>query len=260
MDLSNIDTCKSAADSMPKVDVLIMNAGQTSAAAYKSTNSQGVTPAFYEMCIGHGTFLEAAIKGGKITPGSRVIYAGGELQRSVLLFTGFQPYPESYKSWKRNVKEFPAKPPVSWMPVRTMIAGMQNYKTYMCLYMNKLSREHPDIYFAEVSPGGTATGFYNDFPQPLKFLVQNAAPVFRLVGGMHSVEKAAARYVAAATDPEFEKKFKSGSFVASPWSFPRYIGASGPLTDNTPWCPELSDTELQDEATAFIRGVTAGSV
>ena len=69
------------------------------------------------------------------------------------------------------------------------------------------------------------------------------------------MEKAVKRYADASTDPHFESKFKTGSFVASPWSFPRYIGASGPLTDNTPWCKELRNEALQDEAAAFIRSV-----
>jgi len=70
---------------------------------------------------------------------------------------------------------------------------------------------------------------------------------------MHTVEKAAGRYVEASTDLGFEKKFRSGTFVASPFKFPRYWGASGPLTDNTPFVKVLTDEAAQEDAAKFIR-------
>ena len=121
-------------------------------------------------------------------------------------------------------------------------------------------RENPNIYFVSVSPGGTATGFYTGFPQPLKCLVSNFSLLFRCVGVFHSLDAAADRFLAAATDPTFEEKYKTGSLVASPYKFPWYWGATGPLTDNTEYCPELKDRDLEDKIAKFIRYYTKKAI
>ena len=96
MDLNDPKTCIAAVEALPeKVDVIVMNAGGTKVSSYKSTNPAGVTPAFYAMCVGYSIFVDTILKKGKVSAGGRIIYAAGEIQRSIPIFTGFQPYPES---------------------------------------------------------------------------------------------------------------------------------------------------------------------
>jgi len=248
MDLNDVSTCVAAVESLPtRVDVSILNAGSISLQACETLTSTGVTQAFQSTCIGHGVVLETLLASGKVPEGGRIIYAAGELQRSVWLFTGFQPFP----TWNiEDTEKYPAKPPSSFTNVRALIAGMQHYKTFMTLFISKLARENPSIYIASVSPGGTATGFYDMFSQPLKFLVQSAPTrgLFHLLGGLHSVETAAGRYVDAATSKDFPDFFPTGALIMSPKGV-----ATGPLTNNTGFRKEFGDEVCQDRVAKCLR-------
>lgn len=124
--------------------------------------------------------------------------------------------------------------------------------------MSALAKEQPSIYFATVSPGGTKTNLFQNTPQPMHCMIQCSSPplvllpllllmsprsarhcgfLFTCIRAMHSVEKAAARYVAAVYEPDFPAKFPSGSVVGSPSSCcPFWLGLAGPLTNQARAC------------------------
>jgi len=198
-----------------------------------------VSPRPLLQCIGHGIILESLIKEKKIPDTGRIIYAAGELQRSVWLMTGLQPFP----TWNIDDTETcPANPPSSSIDLRALITGWQHYKNFMAMFVSKVARENPELYIVSVSPGITPTGVYDQFSQPMRGIVN-------FLGGTNDVESAGDRYVDAATSEDFIYLFKTGSVIMSPMTM-RYLCATGPLTDNT---IEFGDESFQDRVAECLR-------
>jgi len=254
LDLSSPKSCVDFVENLPdEIDVMVLNAGSISLKSLQEKTETGVTKNFHAGCIGTAMIVEKLLSSGKLKKGGRMFYAAGEVQRSVWLFTGFQPFPVWDKS---KTAIYPSTPPTSIfggvIGVRSMIAGMQNYKTFMSLYMSKVARENPDYYIYSVSPGGTITGLYDTWGQPLKFLVKFAPTraLFIALGAVHKVEKAGKRYVEAMCGPDFTENFKTGTIVMGKGIF----GTAGKLADCTKQRKEFGDFEAQDLVAEVLRG------
>lgn len=103
-----------------------------------------------------------------------------------------------------------------------------------------------------VSPGGMATAFLDDVA-PMRYMARNLEPLLSALGGFHPTSVGAKRYVDAITsDDAFRAQFPSGSVIGSPLSF-RHAGATGPLTDQRPYCAALGVAELEDETARVVR-------
>lgn len=123
--------------------------------------------------------------------------------------------------------------------------------------MSALAKEHPDYYFATVSPGATPTKFYDQLHQPLKCLANNCTCVFLALRGFHTIDKGGKRYVDAVSDPsfpqKFPQKFPSGAVVGSPSSCcPFYLGASGLLTNQNKYASYFESDVLQKETLGVV--------
>jgi len=103
-----------------------------------------------------------------------------------------------------------------------------------------------------VSPGGMATAFLDDVA-PMRYMARNLEPLLSALGGFHPTSVGAKRYVDAITsDDAFRAQFPSGSVIGSPLSF-RHAGATGPLTDQRPYCAALGVADLEDETARVVR-------
>ena len=124
LDLDNPLSCLEAASKLPEpgVDVLILSAGSVKLSDFNRLNPQlELTPAYCSSVLGHAIFIEEAIKLGRVKEGARVICSGGELQRSVPLFTGFQPYPKTHLRWKSHVSGGVGDGGISMLPRDTSV-------------------------------------------------------------------------------------------------------------------------------------------
>ncbi|GMH64997.1 hypothetical protein TrLO_g5257 [Triparma laevis f. longispina] len=135
----------------------------------------GTCELFQDKILGHMELLDALLKADKLSKGARIILSGSELSRSAWLFTGFQPFVE--------MKEGHVEQPGG-------------------LYMSALAKEHPDYYFATVSPGATPTKFYDQLHQPLKCLANNCMCVFLALRGFHTMTRAASALRGRRERPE----------------------------------------------------------
>jgi NAD(P)-dependent dehydrogenase (short-subunit alcohol dehydrogenase family) len=125
LDLSSPKSCSDFVEALPsEIDVMVLNAGSISLKSLQEKTDTGVTANFHAGCIGNALIVENLLTTGKLKKGGRMFYAAGEVQRSVWLFTGFQPFPVWDKS-KTGI--YPSNPPTSAlggvMGVRSMIAG-----------------------------------------------------------------------------------------------------------------------------------------
>lgn len=88
LDLDDYASVAAAVQSLPAtVDRLVLNAGN-SAAGMHSTS--GVTKTF-QSALGHAVLVDGLVAAGKLSSGSRVLYASGEPIRQFLSFTGLLP-------------------------------------------------------------------------------------------------------------------------------------------------------------------------
>jgi NAD(P)-dependent dehydrogenase (short-subunit alcohol dehydrogenase family) len=250
LDLVLPESCAKAAASLPQgIDVFIMNAGQISD-INALTADKRCTVMYQEMVLGHSIIITSLLADGKIKKGGRVVFSGSEATRNVWLFSGFQPF----VFYKHDlIKEYPLKPPGGCISVRAELNAYGNAKLAGTLFLTKLAKENPDIYFVTVSPGGVKTTIYDGFAQPMRCLIQNCAPIFECVNAIHRVELGAKRYVDAALEADFPTKFPSGSFAASPICCPFYLGAAGPLTNQNKYSTKYEDEKLIEETARVVR-------
>ena len=259
LDLESPDSISACIASLPSgIDALILN-GSNPTASSKSLSDHGVTLVFQNTTLGNVELLEGLLAAKKLSPvGARVVYSGTELTRPVRLFTGLQP---SMDCERGKIAGYFATPPSACcpVPIRSLLGIYQTNKLIGGLWLSALAKERPDVYFVTVSPGGVGTtDIYNDMPQPLPCLMKNCLCVFACLRAVHTVEVGAARYVQAISNPKFKDAFPSGAVVASPSTCcPCWLGASGPLTDQSKYNWRYGDDALQKEAAAAVRQAAA---
>ena len=251
IDLDSHASVRAAVKALPTLDAVVLNAGGLGSEAL---TNHGVTKNFAMNVLGHAVLTEGLIAAGKIGAGARVIYSHSETTRSVWLFAGFQPFVHLYKE---EMEASIARPPTRGtlgIGARQRMNTYANSKLIGGLWLSQLAKEHPNIYFASVSPGGCGeTDVYASAPQPFPFLMslKPVVSAFVAIGACHSVADAARRYVTAVTDQAFPATFPSGSVVGGP--FIQISKAGGKLVDQSAFSSYYADEELQREAARVVR-------
>lgn len=244
LDLGDIETIDAAIASLPTLDRVCLNAGVVSHGLHKES---GVNNNFVST-LGHAKLVEGLIAAGKIGSGSRVIYIGSELTRSMYGMTGVQPC-----LWSFTEKDIdPAMHddvPCNCFPVRSQIDNYGRSKIVGTLWTTDMARRHPNIYFATTSPGAVVTNIFDGAFFPINQIAavkcgscSLAECLFIGAGIAHSKQAAGARYKSALLDDDFTTKFKTGSVPLSGKCLGclPYAGR-GPLYDNTSYAAYFSD-------------------
>lgn len=257
LDLLSPKSCVAAADALPNLDALLLNAGSMDEHRFNAIAANGVTQAWQELVMGHLFLLEKLLADGKLLRCARVVFAGTEAIRPVTMMTGLLPHISFHKG---DIAGMPTKVWTSCLRIRAMMGAMGTAKLAGALFMSKLAREHPELYIVTVSPGGIQTDYADGLAQPVRFLLQHLGGVMLALGGFHDVSVGAKRYVdALIPDEAFRAKFPSGSVLASPSSL-RYPGPTGPLTEQRPYCSAIGSAELEDETARVVRAQIAADV
>ena len=250
LDLDSHASVRAAVKSLPVLHAVVLNAGGLGS---EELTQHGVTRNFAMNVLGHAVLVEGLLAAKKIVTGGRVIYSHSETTRSVWLFAGFQPFVRLYKE---EIEASIAAPPTRGslgIGARQRMNTYANSKLIGGLWIAQLALEHPQIYFASVSPGGCATDVYQSAPQPFPLLMAfpTVVATFTALGAVHPVAMAAKRYVDAVTDAAFPTKFPSGAVVGGPYI--RFSKANAELVDQSAYSSYYRDAELRAEAVRVVR-------
>ena len=251
LDLDSHVSCRAAVKALPTLDAVVLNAGGMGG---EELTAHGVTKNFAMNVLGDAVLVEGLLAAGKIRKGARVVYSTSEGTRSVWLFAGFQPFVYLYKEEIEASTHAPPTRGTFGIGARQRMNTYANSKLIGGLWISTLAKEHPDIYFASVSPGGCGdTNVYLDMPQPFPFLMGFPAVVRagNALGLMFSVEAAARRYVTAVTDAAFPQTFPSGAVVGGPYF--QISSTTAELVDQSAFSSYYGDPALQAEATRVVR-------
>eukprot|EP00729_Bicosta_minor_P027924 gene27924-5672_t len=195
VDLCDHASVRTAVAALPsRLDAVVLNAGGLLG---EELTEHGVTENFASNVLGHVVLLEGLLAAGKVQSGARIIYSHSETTRSVWMFTGFQPF---VRMQKEDIEGSLARPPSAGaygVPVRQRMNTYANSKLIGGLWLSALAKEHPDVYFASVSPGGCGTDVYAAVPQPMPFLMGQPAVirVLTALGVCHPATAAATKDV-----------------------------------------------------------------
>ena len=220
-DASNRTSVKAAIASLSQsisdgkiINGLLLNAGGFTSDRTGTITSSGTTIIAETNLIGHAVLVDGLIQSKKLQHGSRVIFSGSEagmgepfaikwgdkLDDYVNILNG-----KAYRT-KNNTSKY------SPQDAYGHIKGM------MAFYVYALAKQHPDIYFATVSPGSSKDTDLIDqgsFSGAFKLFVKGFIRFIRL-SGQHSVEVGAARYIdALMANGSGGYSYKSGTFVSS---------------------------------------------
>ena len=242
---------RAAVNALPSLDAVVLNAGGMGGEAL---TEHGVTQNFAMNVLGNAVLVEGLLAAGKIRAGARVIYSTSEATRDVWFFTGFQPFVRLYKEEMEASMVQPPTRGTLGISARQRMNTYANSKLIGGLWIAQLAKEHPEIFFASVSPGGCGdTDVYVDMPQPFPFLMalKPVVNALKALGAMHSIDKAARRYVIAVIEETFPAKFPSGTVVGGPWI--QISKSTGELVDQGPFSLYYNDAELQQQAARLVR-------
>ncbi len=240
LDLTDLDSVRSAAAQAPVVDALVLNAGGLGGSGGGARTADGVTWQFAVNVLGHAALAEAMLQAGKVR--SVVVYAGSEAARGVPEFRMPQPKLET-----SSVSEFASiGDGTLFGDVFDEMAGYAHAKFAGAMWMASLAREYPSVRLVTMSPGGTAGTSATEEMTPMKrwLMTWVAMPMMMAFGHAHTVEVGAKRYIDAITD----ERFKSGVFYGNEHK------TAGPVTEQTRFFPELANTAFQDNAREAILG------
>ena len=253
LDLESHESVRAAVKALPKLDGVVLNAGGLLG---EELTAHGVTQSFAANVLGHAVLLEGLLAANKIRDGARVIYSHSEATRAIWLFTGFQP---PVRLYKEEMEASMARPPTRGafgIPARQRMNTYANSKLIGGLFFAALAKEHPEVYFASVSPGGCGeTSVYQSAPQPFPFLMglKPVVAAMEALGACHSVAAAARRYVAAVNEASFPRRFPSGAVVGGPYIRISAPAPAGELVDQSAFSSYYGDAELQQEAARVVR-------
>jgi hypothetical protein len=149
-----------------------------------------------------------------------------------------------------------AKPPTRGtlgVGARQRMNTYANSKLIGGLWLAQLAKEHKEIYFASVSPGGCGTDVYQSAPQPFPFLMglKPVVAMFEAIGAAHPVAVAARRCMTALTDKAFPQKFLSGAVVGGPYI--QISKSTELLVNQGAFSSYYEDAELMAEAARVVR-------
>ncbi|MEM7184816.1 MAG: SDR family NAD(P)-dependent oxidoreductase [Spirochaetota bacterium] len=232
--LADIQETLIAAETISEpIDHFIMNAGGAVFKVGEYLNANGATQQFSANVLGHAAVLELLIKRNKLKKGARVAYGGSEGGRGIKYLS---PIPEFTKKDPESLAKYiDGTAFKKWDYVR----GYAYAKSMGALYVGALARKYPDYFFVTISPGATyGTNAVKDGNVFLRFFMKYLVPK---IGGLHSPEVGALRYLDFLLGDNASVEFKSGRFYAS-----ENGSLTGNLSDQGNILNIFNDTILQD--------------
>ncbi len=237
MDMMDLDSVRAAVATLDHpIDAVVLNAGGTGGKTPNALTSDGVTNIFAVNVLGHAVLVDELTKRDLLT--SVVLYAGSEAARGIPRMGIARPILET-----SSVEEFASIADGSKFGAKNSdpLDVYAAIKLTATLWMASMARQHPQIRFVTMSPGGTTgTNGMDDLPFLKKVM-------FKYIGGllmprfgmMHGVDVGAKRYVDGLTDPKFE----TGRFYASKGGLP-----TGPVVDQATLYDGLNNPAIEDNA------------
>lgn len=239
IDVSDTDSVHKAVELLPEpIDALVMNAGGSGGKNFNQMTRDGVTQIFAVNLLGHAVLTEQLIKAGKLK--QIALYAGSEAARGVEGMGMKRP-----KLDTSSIDEFVSicngsfygetnDATVPYGPIKYMAA----------LWMAAMARQHPDIRFITMSPGGTTGTEGFDTLSPIRqYTMKSMMKVMLWLGKVHPVEVGAKRYI----DGLFNKKYQSGGFYASK------KGLTGPVGEQGAIFEDINNKNFQENAYHAIK-------
>ncbi len=237
LDVADLDSVRAAAQQVPAIDALVLNAGGPGGSDGGTRTTDGVTKQFAVNVLGHALLAEELLRADKIS--KVVVYAGSEAARGSL-GTERPALPSS------SVDDFASICDGSLFgPTFKPMAGYAHTKYVAAMWMGSLARRYPAVRVVTISPGPTpGTNGMRALPPLQRFFFGFIAlPMLSIFGYTHGVEQGAKRYVDAMRD----EAFASGVFYGSEEGKPL-----GPLIDQATVFPDLANEAFQDNASAAI--------
>lgn len=223
------------------IDALVLNAGGKGGKDHTAKTQYGVPSIVAANLTGHVLLVDLLLQQGKLSNSASVIYAGSEAARGTPLFGMPKPVIK-----EGTVEEFTALCDGAFYGKNntSFEAMYSRTKLLAVFWMSDMARQHPNMRFVTISPGGTAgTNVLSEMPLLKRLVATILMPVMHFFGVTHSVQVGAQRYVDALTD---EKSYISGIFYAS------RRGVSGEVADQVEFMPELYNETFQDNANTAI--------
>ena len=240
IDVLDQDSVKAAVQSLQEpIDGLVMNAGGTGGTQFHEKTADGVTQIFAVNLLGHATLTHELLAAKKLT--QVALYAGSEAARGVESMGMKRPNLKT-----SSVEEFTSiANGVFFGKTKDATVPYGPIKYMAALWMSSLARQHPEIRFVTMSPGGTTGTEGFDTLSPIRqYFMKGMMQVMLLLGKVHKVEVGAKRFV----DGLVNDSFKSGVFYAS------RSGLTGPVMEQSQLFADLSNETFQDNAREAIEG------
>lgn len=236
MDVMNLASVRDAVAKLDQpVDAVVLNAGGMGGKTPNALTVDGVTHMFAVNVLGHVVLVDELIRHGLLN--SVVLYSGSEAARGIPRMGVARPEIKT-----GTIEEFTSIADGSKLAsISDPMVAYGTVKLTAALWMSSMARQHADIRFVTMSPGGTTgTNGMDDLPFLKKVFFKHIGGVLMpLFNMMHSVDKGAKRYVDGLQDPQF----KSGRFYASKSKSP-----TGPVIDQAAIWPTLNNQAFQDNA------------
>ena len=236
LDVSDLASVREAVKKFNgQLDALVLNAGGLGGSQPFKKNEYGVTSMFASNVLGHFLLVEELMQAKKLK--GVVLYSGSEASRGFL--KGKIATPDLSEGSVEVFKSI-ANGEYFEDPIPNKAYGY--VKLTATLAMAALSQKYSSIKFITMSPGATETTSFADnlFPLLKRFFKSFAIPyALPLIGVVHRVDKAAARYIEGITNTQL----KSGHFYAS-----KPHALTGPIVDQKDIFPIFNDRRLQENA------------
>ena len=243
LDTADLSSVERAVNSLQQsIDALIMNAGGMGGKTPEALTKDGVTQIFATNVLGHVLLVNELLKADKLK--NVAMYASSEAVRGIEKMDIPQPKLKSY-----SISEFQQIIDGSYFEKWDAMAAYAHTKLVATLWMSALARRYENIRFISVSPGATSgTQVMENLKGIMKFMFKYVLMpiVMPLRGMVHKLEVGAKRYIDAISDDSYE----SGKFYASEVS-----GTTGPLVEQSPIFPDLSNEQYQDNALEAIERI-----
>lgn len=241
MDVSQPSSVKKALKELHQpIDALIMNAGGMGGKTPEKLTSDGVTAITASNLLGHVVLVNELLKNNQLK--KTALYVSSEAARGI-----------DKMGMKRP--SLPTSSPQDFASIFDGSAYNNNFDPMQVygavkyggtMWMASMARQHPNIKFISMSPGGTrGTDGFNDMPflQRIFFKYIGMPLVMPLLGLSHSLEKGAQRLV----DGISNQQLKSGVFYASKQNV-----LTGSIVDQSTIWQDLNNHSFQDNANIAI--------
>ncbi|MBO0767594.1 MAG: SDR family NAD(P)-dependent oxidoreductase [Solirubrobacterales bacterium] len=242
LDTSDPESVRSAVRELGgPIDAVVMNAGGTGGPEPGAVTATGAISVVAVNVLGHVALLDALIDGGVL--GQVAVLTGSEAARGVPKL--FMPRP-AFRS--TSVDELVSAIDGSyWASKRFDPAAAYGHAKYIAaLWMGAMARQHAELRFVTMSPGGTAGSHIADSmprAQRLAFKLVVTGRLGQRLGLSHPLPLGAARLLGAVTD----SRYADGVFFGS-----RAHTLTGPIVDQATIFSDLADPSFQDNADAAL--------